>query len=134
MKRKKILLVAIFVGIFLVSLEFLFIRFELFDYLPHIGVVLHIIGGLTVCFFFNYLFFKTNLKVGDLYRSIFLIGCVCLSAVLWEGFEWILGYILHIPFQSTLDNTMLDLYTGITGGILGLFALPFINKFVSQVI
>ena len=48
----------------------------------------------------------------------FIIGVVCIAAVSWEGFEWILGRLTGSLYQATLDNTMEDLFVGLGGGII----------------
>lgn len=102
----------------IVFLEFLFIEVELFEYLPNIGIFFHLFGGFFVALFTYYFFQKSLLKLPWYLIGIFIVGVVCMAAVGWEGFEWVLGRITGSLYQASLDNTMEDLFVGLAGGLL----------------
>lgn len=101
----------------IVFLEFLFIQAELFQYFPNIGIFFHLFGGFFVGLLSYYIFQESLLKLQWHLIMIFIVGVVCMAAVGWEGFEWILGRFTGSPYQGGLENTMEDLFVGLFGGI-----------------
>src|SRR4051812_24086714 len=116
---RKVIFLCGFVLLLLVLLNFVFIYAELFKYTPHIGIGFHLVGGFTVAFGVLYLFRLQMLLLQRYIQSIFMLGCVALAAVAWEGFEWVLSvFFFEKSLQCSLDNTMGDLYVGLAGGLL----------------
>lgn len=118
MSSPKLIIISTLVLILLVSTEFLFIVFSLFNYAPHIGIVLHVLGG---CFSGLLLY---GIAMGSLMRTpillqlVFVLGTVAIAAVAWEGFEWCVGMIFNKKMQGSINNIMLDLFMGMLGGLL----------------
>lgn len=102
----------------IVFLEFLFIEVELFEYMPNIGIFFHLFGGFFVALLSYYTFQKSLLQLEWYLIMIFIVGSVCLAAVGWEGFEWILGQLTGSVYQVNIDNTMGDLFVGLAGGVI----------------
>jgi hypothetical protein len=131
---EKIIIVAssilILAGI--VFLEFYFIEAELFKYFPNIGVGFHFFGGFFIAVITYYMFLSAMSQLRWYMIVIFLAGAVGLAAIGWEGFEWVLGRITGSFYQASVDNTMEDLFVGLSGG---LFACPLVlmrNVFLIQ--
>ena len=102
----------------IVFLEFIFIQAKLFKYVPHIGIGFHFVGGMAIAGISLYLFRSAMLLQKRYIQSIFMLGCVALSAVGWEGFEWVIStYFYNNNLQGSLNNTMGDLYVGLAGGV-----------------
>ena len=118
MEKKIAIKLSIGVLISIVFLEFLFIEAELFCCAPHIGIFFHLFGGFFVGLLVYYIFQKSLLKLEWYLIMIFIIGMVCIAAVGWEGFEWVLGRLTGSLYQVSLDNTMEDLFVGIAGGTI----------------
>lgn len=117
--KKRTIIFVLFLGLLLiVFLEFLFIKAELFDYVPNIGIGFHLFGGWFVGLLTYYLFQSSLDKVEWYIVAIFIIGSVSIAAFGWECFEWCLGQLRGRKFQGTLDNTMEDLFIGFLGGVL----------------
>ena len=117
MSSPKLIIASTIMLILLVSTEFIFMIFSLFDYVPHIGIVLHVLGG---CFSGLLLY---GIAMGSLMRTpillqlVFVLGTVAIAAVAWEGFEWTVGIAFNKRMQGSINNIMLDLFTGMLGGL-----------------
>lgn len=122
------ILTSCFVLASIVFLEFYFIEKNLFEYFPNIGVGFHFFGGFFVCVIVYYTFVASLVKLEWYLVALFLIGTVCIAAVGWEGFEWVLGRITGALYQATLDNTMEDLFVGLAGGLVSCPLLVFRNS------
>lgn len=117
MSSPKLIILSSIVLITLVCIEFICINFSLFDYAPHLGVFLHLLGG---CFsgLLLYAFGMDSLiKIPILIQLIFVLGAVAIAAVAWEGFEWAFGMAVNKKMQGSINNVMLDLFMGMMGGI-----------------
>lgn len=89
-----------------------------------IDVPMHFLGGFAVSFtYFSLIKIlqKNNYlsKMNNLIFFIFVISLVALTAVLWEFAEFIIDLSLKINVQKGLQDTMLDLFLGLVGGIAG---------------
>lgn len=123
MTSQKLIIRSAVILIALVCIEFAFMIFELFSYVPHIGVGLHLLGG---CFsgLFVYGFGMNSLKKTPIsIQMIFVLGGTAIAAVVWEGFEWVLN------MQGSVYNLLLDLYMGMLGGLLACVWVWIENKF-----
>ncbi|MGN6647194.1 MAG: hypothetical protein ACTHJT_11770 [Cytophaga sp.] len=107
----------------IVFLEFYFLEEQLFEQYPDIGIGFHFLGGFFVTVVTYYMFIKNLSELKWFLLILFLTGTVALAAVGWEGFEWTLGRLTGKFYQVSIDNTMLDLVTGLAGGII---AWPFV--------
>lgn len=112
----------------IVFLEFYFIEAGLFESFPNIGISFHFFGGFFVSVIVYYVFIASLTKLDWYLIAMFLIGTVCIAAVGWEGFEWILSRITGSPYQVDVDNTMEDLFVGLAGGIVSCPFLLFRNS------
>ncbi len=112
----------------IVFLEFYFIEAGLFEYFPNIGIGFHFFGGFFVSVIVYYMFITALTKLDWYLIALFLIGTVCMAAVGWEGFEWVLSRITGSPYQVDVDNTMGDLFVGLAGGIVSCPFLLFRNS------
>jgi len=96
----------------------------LYDLYPWIDIPMHFFGGLSIAFtsvlFLNFFDEKNLLKIRDPFIFIFVVSSfVVLVAVLWEFYEFFLQYFFGIIHQLGLEDTLLDLATGLGGGIVG---------------
>ncbi len=97
-------------------------RFSWFDNLMHFA------GGivLVITFFplLTYFEKERNLKLDRIWKFIFVTSLVVLVAVLWEFYEFVMGYFFGFNWQPSVADTIGDLFLGMSGGIIaGLFFL-----------
>jgi len=118
MSSPKLIIASTIILIILVCLEFLFIKFQLFGYAPHIGIFLHVLGGCFSGLLLYGIGMDSLIKTPILLQLIFVLGTVAIAAVTWEGFEWALGMALNRRMQGSINNIMLDLFTGMIGGFI----------------
>ena len=128
------ILTSCFILASIVFLEFYFIEKSLFEYFPNIGIAFHFFGGFCVSVIVYYTFIKSLVKLEWYLIVMFLVGTVCLAAIGWEGFEWVLGRITGSLYQATLDNTMEDLFVGLTGGVFSCPLLVMRNSSIAKYI
>ena len=118
MRSPKLITASTIVLICLVCIEFVFIKFYLFHYAPHIGIVLHVLGGCFSGLLLYGLGMDSLVRTPIVIQLIFVLGVVAIAAVAWEGFEWGVGMVFNKRMQGSINNTMMDLFTGMVGGIL----------------
>ncbi len=121
MTSSKLIVVSALVLVTLVCIEFVFVKFWLFDYAPHLGIFLHLLGGCFSGLLLYGFAMDSLMRTPVLIQMIFVLGTVAIAAVSWEGFEWGLGIILSRKFQGSINNVMLDLFMGMMGGFLACF-------------
>lgn len=89
---------------------------------PIIGILLHMIGGVAIAFFF-----WRSLEILEVHqkclhlssvqlRGIFAISLTATAAVFWEFAEYIGDWLLGTTMQEGLGDTMLDMFLGIACG------------------
>jgi hypothetical protein len=118
MNASKLVIVSIAVLITIVAVEFIFMQFKLFSYVPHIGIVLHILGGCFSGLLLYGICIDSMIKIPFQIQMIFVLGTAAIAAIGWEAFEWTLSWLLNKRMQGTINNIMLDLATGMAGGML----------------
>ncbi len=110
-------------GIFLVS-EALNRAIHIYDIFPWLDVPMHFAGGAGMAFSF-YLVIKYWQKRGNLgqmhplVRILFITSLVTVVAVAWEWHEFLRDTFLHERTQLSQGDTMLDLFLGMIGGLVG---------------
>ena len=118
MSSSKLIIVSILILITLVCTEFLFMTFQLFDYVPHLGILLHLLGGCFSGLLIYGIAMDSLKKTPIVLQLIFVLGIVAIAAVTWEGFEWGLGMLINRKMQGSINNVMMDLFTGMMGGFM----------------
>jgi hypothetical protein len=92
--------------------------FQLFDYVPHLGILLHLLGGCFSGLLIYGIAMDSLKKTPIVLQLIFVLGIVAIAAVTWEGFEWGLGMLINRKMQGSINNVMMDLFTGMMGGFM----------------
>lgn len=99
--------------------------FNLYILYPWIDIPMHFLGGFSVTFVFSrtiaHLIENKLIKMHGLISFIFVLSLVSLTAVSWEFLEFLVSNLLSINLQPGLEDTLLDLLMGLSGGILGFF-------------
>lgn len=128
MSSAKLIIATVLILFSLVCLEFLFMKFELFYYLPNIGIVFHILGGCCSGLLMYGICMENIRQTPILIQLVFVLGSAAIAAVAWECFEWGLGILLSRKMQGSINNIMLDLFTGMVGGTLACVLVWFKKK------
>lgn len=92
-----------------------------YDSFPWLDIPMHFIGGIAVGYSFfltlNYLQERDNFQNKKIYTAIFGIALVSLIAVFWEFYEFGMDYFFGLNYQTSVEDTMLDFFLGILGGV-----------------
>lgn len=105
-------------------IHLILIYFNLYSIKEWIDIPMHFLGGFAVAFTYRSILKilqKNNYlgKINNLILFIFIISLVALTAVLWEFAEFIMDFIFKFNAQASLEDTMLDLFLGLVGGLAG---------------
>ena len=124
---RKILSFFIFPTLVLVLHLFLMFFTPVYSLFHWLDRPMHLLGGFSVGITFylivNYLAEEKYWKIPRAGRIFLILSSVALVAVMWELFEFFLTQITGIVFQGDLEDSMIDLFLGLAGG---LFASAFV--------
>lgn len=95
------------------------LRWDIWDQL------MHFFGGVWMATIFLY-FFKNRPRLFDIYQNrwltaFFALSFVALAGIVWEFFEYAVGFILLDNWVGTADwglDTLRDLFLDLSGGLL----------------
>jgi hypothetical protein len=100
----------------------LFIFFVLSAYIlvPWLDIPMHYLGGLVMAYslFLALVFFQQNGTISQLDKGIELLlvfTLVATIAVFWEFGEFTIDLVFGVNVQTSLQNTMQDLFLGLLG-------------------
>ncbi|MFN8416195.1 MAG: hypothetical protein U0U66_07685 [Cytophagaceae bacterium] len=102
----------------IVGLEFLFLEFEIFEYVPYIGILFHLAGGYWIAMFCKHVFYSSITSLPPIVYGLFLLGCVGLAAVAWEVFEFVISWNQDVPMNNSVACVIEDLIVGPLGGVV----------------
>lgn len=93
-----------------------------------LDIPMHIWGGIFAGFWAELAFDAQFSTDSRLKKTLIILGIVALIGIVWELFEWTedrsFGLWLHLPVaQSSLNDTMGDLFNDFIGGIAVIIAL-----------
>jgi hypothetical protein len=101
---------------------FLDISFDVYTRFSWFDKLMHFSGGavLVITFFplLTYFEKRGNLKLGRIWKFIFVISLVVLVAVLWEFYEFVICYFCGCNWQPSVADTIADLALGMFGGLI----------------
>lgn len=96
-----------------------------FESIYFLDDVFHVLGGISVgyAFYFSISYFESEnfLRLNKLFKILFVISLTALVAVTYEFYQFAMTFITNIPFQPSLEDTLLDLFLGLIGGFFVLF-------------
>ncbi|MBS3174393.1 hypothetical protein J4440_00760 [Candidatus Woesearchaeota archaeon] len=106
--------------------------FNAYTLFPWIDIPMHFFGGITIGISYplllNYFTEKKYLEVrNQLMLFILIISLVALTIVIWEFLEFSSDYLFRTIMQPGLQDTIADLFLGLTGGIVGYLISEFIQ-------
>ena len=95
-----------------------------FSYISWLDNILHFTGGMILGFTYflilRYFESREYLKLNRFFMIFFVIALVSLTVVLWEFYQFLLGFFTNIPVQLTLEDTLFDLFLGLLGGLVSI--------------
>ncbi len=95
-----------------------------------LDIPMHFLGGVVIAFFFH----RASLAafrhgiLGPFHRvthTVLVFALTCMAAVFWEFAEFLSDHFFGTHAQLGLDDTLFDMFLGISGGITLLVAAPF---------
>ena len=99
--------------------------FHLYDIFPPLDVPTHFLGGVAITYFFRSAIKNSQQFIGGLPPSIQVLlafTCTGTTTILWEFYENIVDYFLGTQMVRGLEDTLLDMFLGLTGALtLSLF-------------
>ena len=109
--------------IFVLAAHFFLLLFSnIYSVFPWFDIPMHFIGGMAVSITYfltlGYLQKRNYLRMSGIIKIIFVFALVSLTAVFWEFFEFLAEYFTGLNLQGDLNDTMLDLFLGVLGGLL----------------
>ena len=101
---------------------------------PIIGILLHMIGGISIAFFF-----WKSIEILDVrqecerwptmpVRVMFAISLTATASVFWEFAEYVGDCLLGTTMQEGLGDTMLDMFLGIACGAGYIILAQYISR------
>ncbi len=96
--------------------------FQLYEHYPPLDIPMHAAGGIAIAFMFCGLVRLIEdlglLRFGhESIRLLFLASLLTSSAVGWEFVEFVSDRVLDTGAQVGLEDTLLDMFLGIVGGL-----------------
>jgi hypothetical protein len=94
----------------------IYTRFSWFD------KAMHFSGGIVLAFTFfpilNYLHKEKYIILNKFVKFVFAISLIISVAVFWEFYEFVMDYFFNVNWQSSVADTIGDLFLGMLGGIV----------------
>lgn len=99
---------------------------DAYEVLPWLDIPMHVFGGVAIAYmlvlFLNFFSEKKFIFIKSKWvYFLVILGFVSLIAVLWEFYEFLMKFFFGLPFQPSLEDTILDLFLGLFGGVIGAF-------------
>ncbi|MBI2044975.1 hypothetical protein HYT23_02870 [Candidatus Pacearchaeota archaeon] len=102
---------------------FIDLAFNAYFVYPWIDIPMHFLGGFSIAYtaflFLRFFREKGKMEINNKALTILIVvSLVALTAVLWEFYEF-LKYLLDISLKPNIEDTLLDLFIGLLGGLTG---------------
>lgn len=107
------------ISIHAVALFFL----NVYSFFTSFDIPMHFLGGVSITYFFIHCVICA-MKKDFLGRPSFIVTILlvflltCTTTIFWEFAEWTLDVLFQTSIQVSLDDTLLDMILGISGGVL----------------
>lgn len=107
--------------------------FNGYDYLPWLDKPMHYLGGVAIAFFFHRASVNASRfgVIGGFHRLTHLLlvfALVSTTTIFWEFAEFINDRFFGGQAQLGLEDTLLDMFLGIVGGLSFLVALWLLGR------
>jgi|TARA_B100000315_G_scaffold77842_2_gene71160 hypothetical protein len=104
----------------------------LFNSITWLDTLMHFLGGIvlgyTYFFIIKHFISKKYLKLNVFFMILFVTSLVAFTTVLWEFYQFFLALFTTIPVQLSIEDTLLDMFVGISGGLLAVIFLESQSK------
>jgi hypothetical protein len=96
---------------------------DIYARFPEFDIPMHFCGGVAIAFFFHRASWSAS-KFGimgpfhPVNHVVLVFSLVCVAAVFWEFAEFVCDHAMGTRHQTGLDDTLLDMFLGITGGLV----------------
>ena len=102
--------------------------FKVYQRFPPLDIPMHLIGGFVIAFFISgsAAVFQRHgiIQISNLLlRATLIFALTCTAAVFWEFLEYISDHTIGTHSQTNLEDTLLDMLLGITGGVVFILIL-----------
>jgi len=95
--------------------------FNAYATVPGLDIPMHVAGGVAIALVagrvFDWMWSPPLGPAPAVIRYLFAIGLTAFAAVVWEFAEFLSDHYLGTRVQTGLDDTLLDMAMGLTGGI-----------------
>lgn len=94
--------------------------FNAYDIFSWIDIPMHFIGGASIAYASILVLRKVRREVvikDRFFEVLIVLGFVCIVAVVWEFYEFLIDYFFSLNWQLSLEDTMADFFFGLTGGL-----------------
>lgn len=103
---------------------FMDLLFDIYHVYLWVDIPMHFLGGLAISYTiicFIGLFREKNILLlkNKWIFSLVVVGLVALIAILWEFYEFFMKVTFGLDMQPSLNDTLLDLFMGLLGGLAG---------------
>lgn len=122
MKTLKAFLKIFALPILLFFTHLLLLNFKLYIIVPWLDMLMHLLGGSFIAFSFYLMlkYFEKKVLIPQLhylFKIAFILSFVATATVLWEFGEFISDSLLKTTSQVGLEDTLLDMFLGLVGGV-----------------
>ncbi len=96
---------------------------DIYSRIPDFDIPMHFAGGVAIAYFFGgcYRTARQFDLLGTPSKAVYpvtILGQTCVAAVLWEFAEFLMDRRFGTHSQPSLEDTLLDLFMGMLGGIV----------------
>jgi hypothetical protein len=95
--------------------------FGLYDAFPLLDIPTHLMGGVSITYFFRSAIRNSQPFLGDippLVQTLFAFTCTGTTTVLWELYENFLDHFFGTTMVRGLEDTIVDLIVGLSGAVI----------------
>lgn len=90
---------------------------------PNLDIPTHFAGGMAITYFYATLLGEAQIRIGitpALIRNLCAWGMTAITAIAWEFMEFGMDYFLGTRTVLGVQDTLSDLFFGLTGGALSI--------------
>jgi hypothetical protein len=94
---------------------------DLFDLYPFLDIPTHFLGGAAITYLYCSAIRNSQKVFGEIpspVQVIFAFTCTGTTIILWEFYENIMDYFLHMHMVLGLSDTLKDMFIGLLGALV----------------
>jgi hypothetical protein len=103
-------------GFYLVGLVF-----GLYDKFPPLDIPTHLMGGVSITYFFRSAIRNSQKYLGNipvLIQNLFAFTCTGTTIILWEFYENAFDFLFGTTMVRGLEDTVMDMFIGLMGALI----------------